>query len=64
MIYPPHPRFVVHCVLSRIAIGCAEEDYVFDVGFAGTLHMTLHNLVDGDYYPSSYIFLKIIGRYG
>lgn len=44
-----HRKFVVHCMISRTAMGCAEDGRIFDAAFAETLHLTLHSLVDGDY---------------
>ncbi|MDP9132315.1 MAG: hypothetical protein M3M98_04170 [Nitrospirota bacterium] len=44
-----HPKFIVHCILSRLAIGCAEEGRIFDACLAGTIRTTLHSLIDGDY---------------
>ncbi len=44
-----HPKFVVHCVLSHLAMGCAEEGRIFDTSFTGTLRTTLHSLMDGDH---------------
>lgn len=42
-------KFVVHCVLSDVAMGCAEQGRIFDLGPGGTLRTTFHNLIDGDY---------------
>lgn len=49
MTRPSHLKFVVHCVLSHLSMGCAEEGRIFDTCLAGTLRTTLHSLIDGDY---------------
>ncbi len=49
MTRPSHPKFIVHCVLSRLAMGCAEEGRIFNACLAGTLRTTLYSLIDGDY---------------
>ena len=46
---PSHPKFAVHCVLSRLAMGCAEEGRIFDACLTGTLRTTFHSLIDGDF---------------
>lgn len=43
-----HPKFVVHCVLSHLAMDCAEEGRIYDTSL-GTLRTTLHSLIDGDH---------------
>ncbi len=49
MTRPSQSKFVVHCVLSDLAMGCAEQGRIFDVGPGGTLRTTFHKLIDGDY---------------
>ncbi|MBA2485917.1 MAG: hypothetical protein H0V35_07430 [Nitrospira sp.] len=49
MTRPSHPKFVVHCVLSSLAMGCAEEGRIFDACLDGTIRTTFHSLIDGDY---------------
>ena len=49
MIRKSHPRFVVHCVLSGVAMGCAEKGRILDSDHAGALRPTAHSLIDGDY---------------
>jgi hypothetical protein len=49
MTRPSHPKFVVHCILSRQAMGCAEEGRIFAMSLASTLRTTLHSLIDGDH---------------
>ena len=49
MADPSHRRFVVHCILSAAAMGCAEKGRIIDSGLVGAPHPTSHNLIDGDY---------------
>ncbi|MGC3974772.1 MAG: hypothetical protein QM771_10370 [Nitrospira sp.] len=42
-------KLLVHCILSDLAMGCAEEGKVFDVGQRGSLRTTFHSLIDGDH---------------
>ena len=44
-----HIKLLVHCILSDVAMGCAEQGKIFDVGHSGTLPTTFHNLIDGDH---------------
>lgn len=44
-----HPKFVVHCILSRLTMGCAEEGRIFDTSFTGISRTTLPSLMDGDH---------------
>ena len=44
-----HRRFVVHCILSAAAMGCAEKGRIIDSGLVGAPHPTSHSLIDGDY---------------
>ncbi len=46
---PSHIKLLVHCILSDVAMGCAEQGKIFDVGHSGTLPTTFHNLIDGDH---------------
>lgn len=49
MTRPSNPKFVVHCVLSNVSTGCAEDGRIFDTSIPGTLRTTLHSLIDGDH---------------
>lgn len=49
MTRPSHPKFVVHCVLSRESMGCAEEGRIFDTCVTGIMPTTLQSLIIGDY---------------
>lgn len=44
-----HRRFIVHCILSAAAMGCAEKGRILDPGLADSLHPTAQSLIDGDY---------------
>ena len=44
-----HPKFVVHCVLSQLLIGFADDGRIFDASHSGPLRTTLHTLIDGDF---------------
>ena len=44
-----HRRFVVHCILSAAAMGCAEKGRIIDSGLVGAPHPPSHSLIDGDY---------------
>ncbi len=43
------PKFVVYCILSHLAMGCAEEGRIFDTSFSGSSRTTLPSLMDGDH---------------
>ena len=49
MTRPSNPKFVVHCILSNVSIGCAEDGRIFDTSIPGTLRTPLHCLIDGDH---------------
>lgn len=49
MTRPSQSKVVVHCILSDVAMGCAEQGRIFNVGANGTQRTTFHNLLDGDY---------------
>lgn len=49
MTRPSQLRFVVHCVLSNVAAGSADQGRVYDVSLDDTLCTTFHSLIDGDY---------------
>lgn len=44
-----HPKFVVYCVLSHLAMGCAEEGRIFDTSLSGISRTPLPCLIDGDH---------------
>lgn len=46
---PSHVHLLVHCILSDVATGCAEQGKIYEVGRSGTLRTTFHNLIDGDH---------------
>lgn len=46
---PSFPKFVVHCILSRETVGCAEENRIFGTCVTGILPTTLQSLVTGEY---------------
>ncbi len=35
-----HPKFVVHCVLSQLLIGFADDGRIFDASHSGNLRTT------------------------
>jgi hypothetical protein len=43
------PKFVVYCILSHLATGCAEEGRIFDTSLSGSSRTTLPSLMDGDH---------------
>ena len=40
---------LVHCILSDVAMGCAEQGKIFDVGPDGAQRTTFYHLIDGDH---------------
>lgn len=44
-----HRRFVVHGILSAVAMGRAERGRITDSGLVDAPHPTSHSLIDGDY---------------
>ena len=49
MTHFPHPKFIVHCSLSNVSAGCADDGRIFDTSLPGTPRTSLHSLIDGDY---------------
>ncbi len=49
MTRPSQLKFIVHCVLSNIAVGCAEQGLIFDIEHNRAPSTTFHSLIDGDY---------------
>jgi len=42
-------RLLVHCILSDVSLGCAEQGKIFEIGQHETLRTTFHHLIDGDH---------------
>ena len=51
MTHPSHPhqKLLVHCILSDVAMGCADRGRILDTDPDGSPCPTPHSLVDGDY---------------
>lgn len=50
MIRAAHPKRTVYCVLSPVAMGCADDGYILDTSLSTfSSHVSHHNLVEGEY---------------
>ena len=50
MIRAAHPTVTVYCVLSPVAVGCADEGYILDRRLAAlSRQVSHHDLVEGVY---------------
>ena len=49
MIRAAHPTVTVYCVLSPVAMGCADEGYILDRSLNHSSHVSHYNLIEGAY---------------
>ena len=54
-----HPRLTVYCVLSSVAMGCADEGYILDRSLSTSCpNVSHHQLIEGEYVSVELHLLK------